>query len=84
MDLHNKTKEQIRQEIKGTLTKIAKINKKELEDGTLIREELGIDSLMFIEIIANVEKHYDIKIDEQKILSISTVVEFVSYIENLL
>ncbi len=72
----------LRRNIIKTLAVIARINEKEISDSVLIKEELGIDSIMSLEIIANIEKHYQIHINEQDTLNIATVGEFVDYVVN--
>jgi len=67
------SEEQIRGEIKNIISRITRIDSTEFEDDVLIREELGIDSLMITEILANCEKYLGVPIDETKLLSIETV-----------
>ena len=69
--------------IKHIVAKISRINESEFEDRVLIREELGIDSLMGMEIIANCEKSFDIRIDESRFAAIETVGDFLSLVKQL-
>jgi acyl carrier protein len=71
---------QVAVEIKKTISEIARINISDLEDDIKIREELGIDSLMAIEIIAKCEKKFAIVIDETKLESFSTIGDFINYV----
>jgi len=66
----------IKNEIRQIVSKISRIDADELQDHVLIREELGIDSLMSMEIIARSEKALGIKIDESLFASIQTVGDF--------
>lgn len=75
--------EKLRENVIKTLSKIARIDENEFNDSTLIREELGIDSIMAIEILANIEKHYDVKLEEKKINNCQTIGEFIAYIQSL-
>ena len=70
----------LRSEIIKTIAVIARINEKQIDDDVLIKEELGIDSIMSLEIIARIERHYGIIIDEEDTLQIKTVGEFIDYI----
>jgi len=63
------------------LSKITRIDSSGITYDTLIFEELGIDSLMAIEILARVEKQFDILIEESLMIDISTVGDFVQTIE---
>jgi len=74
----------LRNKIIKTLSSIAKINEKKFDENTLIREELGVDSLMTIEIIAKIEKHYNIQINEEDIIDINIVGDFINFIETII
>jgi acyl carrier protein len=70
--------------IKTIISEITRINVIDLDDAIKIREELGIDSLMGIEIIAKCEKRFNIQIDETKFDSIHTIKDFINYILKLI
>lgn len=63
------------------LSKITRIEMEGITYDTLIAEELGIDSLMAIEILARVEKQFDIIIEESLLADVNTVGDFVHTIE---
>lgn len=73
----------MRSEITQIVSRISRIDAEEFRDDVLIREELGIDSLMAMEIIATCEKHLGIKIDETLFADIETVGDFFTLIERL-
>jgi acyl carrier protein len=77
------TSEQIRQNTKQVVSRISRIDAEEFEDDIIIREELGIDSLMAMEIIATCEKHLDIQIDEAMFGNIETVGDFLDLLVKL-
>ena len=77
------TSEQIRQTTKQIVSRISRIDAEEFEDDIVIREELGIDSLMAMEIIATCEKHLDIQIDEAMFGNIETVGDFLDLLVKL-
>jgi acyl carrier protein len=83
MMLHVADKSDIINEIKKIISDVSRINLSDLDDDIKIREELGIDSLMAIEIIAKCEKQFDIHIDETKLDSIITIKDFIIYILKL-
>lgn len=68
--------ESLKNEIKQIVARISRIDVNELQDQVLIQEELGIDSLMSMEIIARCEKSLGIKIDETLFANIHTVGDF--------
>ena len=77
------TSEQIKQTTKQIVSRISRIDAQEFEDEIIIREELGIDSLMAMEIIATCEKHLDIQIDETLFGDIETVGDFLDLLVDL-
>ncbi len=78
IDISNKN--DIINEVKNIISEIVRINIFELDDNIKIREELGIDSLMAMEIIAKCEKHFNIQIDETKLNLIKTIKDFINLI----
>lgn len=68
-------------EIVKILSKITQIDLKGITYDTLIFEELGLDSLMAIEILARIEKQFDIIIEESLLADVNTVGDFVQIIE---
>ena len=62
--------------------RITRIDPEGIHPDTLIAEELGIDSLLTIEIIANVESHFGIELDEAQLVGVSTVGDFVAIIRS--
>ena len=64
-----------------TLSEITGIDSFGITDDTLIFEELGLDSLMAIEILAKIEKQFDIIIEESLLIDINTVGDFIQIIE---
>jgi len=71
----------LNKEIVNILSKITRIDLKGITYDTLILEELGIDSLMAIEILARVEKQFNIIIEESLLADVNTVGDFVQTIE---
>jgi acyl carrier protein len=75
--------ERIREEIKKIVSRITRIDTVEFEDNVLIREELGIDSLMITEILANIEKLLGTAVDETMFVNTETVGEFLDLVTSL-
>lgn len=80
----NNKDQEIHQDIIEVLSKITRIDASSINDDVLIRDELGIDSLMGIEIIAKVEKHYNIHIEESLLLEINRVGDFINLVKSKL
>lgn len=68
--------ELLKNDIKRIVSRISRIDVEELDDRVLIREELGIDSLMAMEIVATCEKRLNLKIDETLFADLQTVGDF--------
>ncbi len=75
--------DKFKREIKQIVSNISRIDAADLEDQLLIREELGIDSLMAMEIIATCEKLLRLKIDETLFGDIQTVGDFLDLLVTL-
>ncbi len=76
-DLQTRVKiEPFKHEIKQIVSRISRIDEDDLQDHLLIREELGIDSLMAMEIIYSVEKYLGIKLDETLFADVQTINDF--------
>ena len=75
--------ELFKNDIKRIVSRISRIDVAELDDHLLIREELGIDSLMAMEIIATCEKLLSLRIDETLFADIQTVGDFLDLLVRL-
>ena len=80
------TEPDLRPRIEQIVSRISRIDASEFHDDVLIREELGIDSLMAMEILATCEKEFGLQLDEAAFSCVETVGEFfqlleVSYVE---
>jgi len=75
--------ESLAEQIREIIARISRISAAELADDVNVREEVGIDSLMAMEIIANCEKRFGVVIDESRYAEIETVGDFLRLIESL-
>jgi acyl carrier protein len=60
----------LKEELRSLITEIAEID--ELPDDTHFKE-LGIDSMMGVEIVAAIERKYQIKIEDAELQQVSTL-----------
>lgn len=81
---NGRKEEEIRQDILKFLANITRIDLSIIHDDVLIRDELGIDSLMGIEIIAKVEKFYNIHLEESLLLEMNRVGDFIDLVRSKL
>jgi acyl carrier protein len=86
MNEHPRTEERptsVRDEVVEIVSRISRIDPEEFEEDVRIREELGIDSLMAMEIVAACEKAFGISIDEGQLFCVETVGDFLDLVESL-
>jgi len=72
-----------REEIKSIISRISRIPIEELDDDVRIREDLGVDSIMAMEIIATFEVKLGFTFDVNKYSSIDEVGEFIEIIQQV-
>lgn len=70
----------IRKDIKKLVARIVRIDVKKVKESANIRDELGMDSLSAMEILASVEKRLGIVIDEAKAFDIVTVKDLIDLV----
>lgn len=70
----------IREDIKKIVADIARMDVKKVKESQDIRNDLGIDSLAAMEILASIEKKLGIVIDEAKAFNIVTVKDLIDMI----
>jgi len=73
-----------RKEAKKLISEISEIQPKDLKDDAKFSEDLGVDSMKALEIVAAVEKKFKIAIPEEKIPTIRTPGDVYAIIQKLL
>jgi acyl carrier protein len=71
---------EVKSEIKEIMSRVSRIDISELDSDIKFREELGVDSLMAMEIVATCEKQFDIQIDEDQLYKVETIGDFESLV----
>jgi len=74
----------IRKDIKKLIADIARMDARKVKEGSSIRDDLGIDSLAAMEILAAIEKRLDIVIDEAKAFDVVTVKDLMDIVMSYL
>ncbi|MDR0386106.1 MAG: phosphopantetheine-binding protein [Prevotellaceae bacterium] len=77
-------KEKIIEIINNFLIEDIEIEEHKITGNALLKNDLGIDSLDFVDIVVIVERNFGIKIIPEEMASISTLNEFYDYIESKL
>ncbi|MBI2820930.1 MAG: acyl carrier protein [Acidobacteria bacterium] len=67
------TVQQVRQEVRRRIAELTERSVEEVTDTALFVEELGVDSLMAIELMVALDKEYKIDIPEEKFRAIKNV-----------
>jgi acyl carrier protein len=76
--------ETIKNEIKKLISDIAEIPENEIKDNARFAEDLNIDSMMALEVVATIEKKYKIVIPEAEIPNIRSLQDVYNLLEKLL
>ena len=75
-DLQNRSDADIVERVRAVMARVSRIDIAELKEPVRFREELGVDSLMAMEIVATCEKELGITIDEGQLYAVETIGDF--------
>ncbi len=81
---NNVTVEEIRNEIKRMVAEVTERQPEEISDTALFREDLGVDSLMALEIMVSVDQRYQISLPEEEFKTLTNVAETVDLVQKCL
>lgn len=70
------------EKIKEIISQQLNIDESLITADTVLRDDLGVDSLELYEVLTAIEDEFDIEIDEDDVENIITVGDAVDYIEN--
>lgn len=68
--------------LKEIITMYADIDPDEINENSSLRSDLGLNSLVLMNMIVEVEDHYDIEIPEEDIMNFDTIGDVIEYLEN--
>ena len=68
--------------LKEIITMYADIDPDEINEDSSLRSDLGLNSLVLMNMIVEVEDHYDIEIPEEEIMNFDTIGDVIEYLEN--
>lgn len=68
-------------QVRAIVSSITRLDPAEMDEQVRFREELGIDSLMAMEIVAACERALDIQIQDDALFEIETLGEFIALVE---
>ncbi len=75
-------REEIELKVKNFLIEEIEVDEAAIKADALLKEDLGIDSLDFVDIVVIVEKTFGIKIKPEEMAGVKTFEQFCDYIEN--
>lgn len=78
------TREEIIEIVNTFLVEEIEIEKDAIKDDARLIEDLGIDSLDFVDIVVIVEQHFGFKIKPEEMKEVHTLSQFYDYIESKL
>ena len=76
--------EVVKQEVREMVAEIGEIDEAEIRDDASFTDDLGLDSMMALEIVAMIEKKYKIRIAEEEITKINSLENVFKLLENSL
>jgi len=82
--MRNSNKEELDKEIKSLVSKVIKIPEAKIDANAGLYAEFGVDSLLGVEILAALDKKYEINVPEEKIKSINTLNDIINLVRELL
>ena len=75
------TRQEIEQKVRDFLIEDLEIDEERIADDARLKEDMGIDSLDFVDIVVIVEKNFGFKIKPEDMVGVTTLSEFCDYIE---
>jgi acyl carrier protein len=82
ININNMTREEIKKITDDFLIDELEVESDKISDDALLKEDLGIDSLDFVDIVVIVEKHFGFKIKPEEMKDVRTLGDFYSYIQS--
>lgn len=76
------TREEIDEKVKGFMIDELEIEEDQLVPEALLKDDLGIDSLDYVDIVVIVDKIFGFKIKPEEMTGVKTLGQFCDYIEH--
>jgi acyl carrier protein len=74
----------VKKEVKKLVSEITEIPEAQLKDEARFTEDLGVDSMMALEIVASIEKKYKLVIPEEKIPTVRSLQNVYDLLDELM
>lgn len=76
------SRKEIEEKVRAFLINEFEIDEDKIFDDAKLKEDMGIDSLDFVDIVVIVEKNFGFKIKKEEIAEMTTLRQFCDYIES--
>lgn len=76
------TRTEIEEKVKAFLIDDLEIDEEKITNDALLKDDMGIDSLDFVDIVVIVEKNFGFKIKPEEMTDVKTLSQFCDYIES--
>jgi len=74
------TRTEIEEKVRAFLIDDLEIDEEKITDGAKLKDDLGIDSLDFVDIVVIVERNFGFKIKPEEMSGVATLHDFCDYI----
>ncbi len=74
-------KVEIEEKVKAFLIEELEVDEERIAPGALLKDDIGIDSLDFVDIVVIVERTFGFKIKPEEMAGVKTLRDFCDYIE---
>jgi acyl carrier protein len=76
------TRQEIEEKVRAFLIDDLEIDEEKISADATLKEDMGIDSLDFVDIVVIVEKNFGFKIKPEEMAGVTTLRQFCDYIES--
>ena len=76
------TREEIEEKVRAFLIDDLERDEDKISDDAKLKDDMGIDSLDFVDIVVIVEKNFGFKIKPEEMKDVTTLSQFCDYIES--
>lgn len=76
------TRQEFEEKVKAFLIEDLEIDEEKIADDATLKDDMGIDSLDFVDIVVIVEKNFGFKIKPEEMANVTTLSQFYDYIES--
>ena len=75
------TRQEIEEKVRNFLIEDLEIDEEKIFDDAKLKDDMGIDSLDFVDIVVIVERNFGFKIKPEEMAGVTTLRQFCDYIE---